>query len=153
MHTPRISLYQHAKAPLQAMVKLSAVVKESSLGTRLVELVFLRVSQINGCGVCVDMHWRALIKEEMEPRHLNAVAAFREAPFFSGREQAALNWAEAVNAIPASKPSDADFAQLQRHFSDEEIAELSYAIAVIRGWNLINVSLQSAIPLNPPPGL
>jgi AhpD family alkylhydroperoxidase len=152
-HTPRLSLYQHASAPLQAMINLSAKVKQSSLGARLVELVFLRVSQINGCGVCVDMHWRALVKDDCDPRHLNAVAAFREAPFFNAREQAALNWAEAVNAIPFSHPSDQDFAELKRQFSDEEIAELSYAIAVIRGWNLINVSLRSAIPENPPPGM
>lgn len=152
-HSARISLYKHASAPLQAMVNLSAKIKQSSLGLRLVELIFLRVSQINGCGVCIDMHWRALVKEDVDPRHLNAVAAFREAPWFSERERAALNWAEAVNAIPVSQPGDEDFAELKRHFNDEEIAELSYAIAVIRGWNLINVSLRSPIPVNPPPGM
>lgn len=152
-HTARISLFEHAAEPLQAMIKLSDAVKRSSLDLQVLELVFLRVSQINGCGVCVDMHWRALMKLERDPRHLNAVAAFREAPFFSARERAALNWSEAVNAIPLRQPGDEDFAELKRHFSDEEIAELGYAIAVIRGWNLINVSLRSPIPLNPPPGL
>ncbi|MRW94423.1 carboxymuconolactone decarboxylase family protein [Duganella sp. FT80W] len=152
--TARIPFFQLAPANLQAMIALSASVKKSSLGARLVELINLRVSQINGCGVCVDMHWRDLIKQEAEPRHLNALAGWREAPasFFSERERAALNWAEAVNALPQRQPSDTDFALLQQHFSETAIAELSYAIAAIRGWNAINASLHNQIPEVPPPG-
>jgi AhpD family alkylhydroperoxidase len=151
-HAARIPLFQLAPSQLQAMIGLSTAVKKSSLGPRLIELVFLRVSQINGCGVCVDMHWRDLIKQEVEPRHINAVAVWREAPFFSDRERAALHWAEVVNAIPVRDPSDADFAHLQEHFSDSEIAELGYAIAVIKGWNLLNVSFRNPIPETPAPG-
>lgn len=140
---------------MQAMIALSGTVKKSSLGPRLVELINLRISQINGCGVCVDMHWRDLIKQEVEPRHLNAIAGWREAPasFFSERERAALNWAEAVNALPHKHPGDVDFDLLKSHFSDNEIAEMSYAIAVIRGWNVINASLHNQIPEVPPPGM
>jgi AhpD family alkylhydroperoxidase len=153
-HTARIPLFQLAPANLQAMIALSGSVKKSSLGIRLVELINLRVSQINGCGVCVDMHWRDLMKQEVEPRHLNAIAGWREAPasFFSDRERAALNWAEAANAIPHKHPSDEDFALLKAFFSDNEIAELSYAIAVIKGWNMINASLRNQIPETPAPG-
>jgi AhpD family alkylhydroperoxidase len=153
--TARISsFFQAAPANLQAMVALSASVKKSSLGVRLVELVNLRVSQINGCGVCIDMHWRDLIKQGAEPRHLNAIAGWREAPpsFFSDGERAALNWAEAVNALPHRQPGDEDFALLKAHFNETEIAELSYAIAVIRGWNVINASLHNQIPEAPAPG-
>lgn len=155
MTQARIPFFQLAPANLQAMIALSASVKKSSLGARLVELVNLRVSQINGCGVCVDMHWRDLIKQGAEPRHLNALAGWREAPpsFFSALERAALNWAEAVNALPHKQPSDADFGALKEHFTDNEIAELSYAIAVIRGWNTINASLHNQIPEVPPPGM
>jgi AhpD family alkylhydroperoxidase len=151
-HTARIPFFQLAQSSLHAMINLSGAVRKSSLGPRLVELVNLRVSQINGCGVCVDMHWRDLIKQEAEPRHLNAVAGWREAPFFSERERAALQWAEVVNAIPAKAPSDEDFALLQEHFSDEEIAELGYAIAAIKGWNTLNISLRNPIPEKPAPG-
>jgi alkylhydroperoxidase family enzyme len=98
------------------------------------------------------MHWRDLIKQGAEPRHLNAIAGWREAPFFSALERAALNWAEAVNALPHTYPTDDDFAQLKEHFTDNEIAELSYAIAVIRGWNVINASLHNQIPEVPAPG-
>ena len=151
-HTARIPFFELAQAQLQAMIKLSATVKKSSLGPRLVELVFLRVSQINGCGMCIDMHWRDLIAQGAQARHLNALAAWREAPFFGERERAALHWAEIVNAIPARDPGDADFARLQEHFTDNEIAELGYAIAVIKGWNLLNISLRNPIPETPAPG-
>jgi AhpD family alkylhydroperoxidase len=151
-HAARISMFELAPANLQAMINLSASVKKSSLGPRLVELINLRVSQINGCGMCVDMHWRDLIKQGADPRHLNAIAGWHEAPFFSERERAALNWAELVNAIPLKNPSDADFAQLKAQFSDTEIAELGYAIAVIRGWNMMNISLRNQIPETPAPG-
>lgn len=151
-HEARIHFHQYAKPSLQAMIALSTTVKQSSLGPRLVELVNLRVSQINGCGFCMDMHWRDLIRQEADPRHLNALPGWREAPFFSARERAALRWAEAVNAIPASSPSDEDFAELHAHFSDNEIVELGYAIAVIRGWNALSVSLRNQIPEVPAPG-
>lgn len=148
------SFYQAAPANLQAMIALSMSVKKSSLGIRLIELVNLRISQINGCGVCVDMHWRDLIKQGLDPRHLNAIAGWREAPpsFFSERERAALNWAEAVNALPHKQPGDDDFALLKMHFDETAIAELSYGVAVIRGWNLINASLHNPIPEVPAPG-
>ena len=151
-HAARIALFQLAPPNLHAMINLSASVKKSSLGERLVELVQLRVSQINGCGVCIDMHWRDLIKQDLNPRHINALAGWREAPFFSERERAALQWAELVNAIPNKEPGDADFADLKAHFSDTEIAELSYAIAVIKGWNVLNISLRNPIPEVPAPG-
>lgn len=151
-HTARISFFEQAPANLQAMIGLSMSVKKSSLGVRIVELINLRVSQINGCGVCVDMHWRDLIKQGAEPRHLNAIAGWREAPFFSDRERAALGWAEAVNALPQKDDTDAAYVELRQHFNDNETAELAYAIAVIKGWNLINLSLRNQIPEVPAPG-
>lgn len=151
-HTARIPFLQLAPANLKAMINLSASVKQSSLGPRLVELVNLRISQINGCGVCIDMHWRDLIKQDADPRHLNAIAGWREAPFFSARERAALGWAEAVNALPQHDDTDAAFTELEQHFSANEIAELGYAISVIKGWNMLNLSLRNQIPEVPPPG-
>lgn len=151
-HTARLPFFQLAPANLKAMINLSASVKQSSLGIRLVEMVNLRVSQINGCGVCIDMHWRDLIKQGADPRHLNALAGWREAPFFSARERAALGWAEAVNALPYIDNTDAAYAELKEHLNETEIAELGYAIAAIKGWNSINLSLRNQIPEVPPPG-
>ncbi|HEX7646633.1 MAG TPA: carboxymuconolactone decarboxylase family protein [Noviherbaspirillum sp.] len=152
-HTARIAFYKLAPANLQAMINLSASVKKSSLGPRLVELVNLRISQINGCGLCVDMHWRDLLGQGAEPRHLNAVAAWREAPFFSEREKAALRWAEIVNSQPHSDASDDEFARVREHFSEVEVVELGYAVAAIKGWNMLNLSLRNPIPEVPPPGM
>jgi AhpD family alkylhydroperoxidase len=151
-HPARIPFFQLAPANLKAMIALSTSVKQSSLGPRLVELVNLRVSQINGCGVCIDMHWRDLIKQDADPRHLNALAGWREAPFFSARERAALGWAEAVNALPQRDDTDVAYAEAERHFSSQEIAELGYAISAIKGWNLLNLSLRNQIPEVPPSG-
>ncbi len=87
------------------------------------------------------------------PRHLNAIAGWREAPFFSERERAALGWAEAVNALPQRDDTDAAYAELEKHFSPNEIAELGYAISIIKGWNMLNLSLRNQIPEVPPPGM
>ncbi|WP_020423987.1 MULTISPECIES: carboxymuconolactone decarboxylase family protein [Cupriavidus] len=152
MTTARLNFFQLAPANLKAMIHLSGTVKQSSLGPRLVELVQLRVSQINGCGVCIDMHWRDLVRQGADARHLNAIAGWREAPFFDARERAALAWAEAVNALPQRDDTDAAYPALREQFSENEIAELSYAIAAIRGWNVMNLSLRNQIPENPPPG-
>lgn len=152
-HTARIPFFTLAPANLKAMIALSGSVKKSSLGERLVELINLRVSQINGCGVCVDMHWRDLVKQGADYRHLNAIAGWREAPFFSARERAALAWAEAVNALPQVDNTDQAYAELREHFNETETAELSYAVAVIKGWNVINLSLRNQIPEVPAPGM
>lgn len=145
-HTPRIAYQQLAPQAFQGLYKLSMTVHQSALGHRLLGLVFLRVSQINGCAFCIDMHWKDLIKLEADPRHLNALAGWREAPFFSARERAALRWAEIVTATPHSDASDEEFAALRQHFSDEEIAELGFAIATINAWNLLNVSFRNPVP-------
>lgn len=151
-HAARLPFYSLAPKSLQAMIALSKSVSQGSLGERLVELVNLRVSQLNGCGVCVDMHWRVLLKGGAEPRHLNAVAGWREAPFFSARERAALAWADALNALPQRDTTDEVYSELREHFSENEIAELSYGIAAIRGWNVLNISLRNQIPEQPAPG-
>lgn len=145
-HAPRIAYPQLAPKAFNGLLSLSNAVHNGKLGRRLVDIVLLRVSQINGCAYCIDMHWRNLIKADMDPRHANAVAGWREAPFFSERERAALRWAEIVTATPNSDASDEEFARLKAVFTDEEIAELGFAIVAINGWNLLNVSFRNPIP-------
>lgn len=146
--TARLPYHQLAPKAFQCLVELSAAVQKGSLGSRLVDLVFLRVSQLNGCAYCIDLHWRDLIRQNADPRHLNAVAGWREASFFSERERAALRWAEIVTATPNDDASDEEFASLRTQFSDEEIAELGFVIAAINSWNLLNVSFRSPVPEN-----
>ena len=145
-HTARLPYYQLAPKAFKALLDLSASVHDGALGRRLVDLVFLRVSQINGCAYCIDMHWRDLIKHDADPRHLNAVAGWREAPFFSERERAALRWAEIITAIPHRDASDEEFARLREHFSDVEIAELGFAISAINAWNRLSVGFRNPVP-------
>jgi AhpD family alkylhydroperoxidase len=148
-HSIRLPYFQLAPKAFDLLYKLSGAIRKDLLGARLVDLVFLRVSQVNGCAYCIDMHWRDLMRLEVDPRHLNAVAGWREAPFFTEREKAALRWAEIVTAIPHADASDEEFAALQTQFSNEEIADLSFAIAAINAWNLLNVSLRNPLPEKP----
>jgi AhpD family alkylhydroperoxidase len=150
---------QHARldyprlAPKSSRALLDLALRDGRkelLGERLVELVNLRVSQINGCAVCVDMHWADLKRQGADLRHVNAVAAWREAPFFTERERAALGWAEKVALIPQADPGDAEFAALKAHFSDEEIAALGFTIVVITSFNLLNVGFRVPMPLEGP---
>ena len=145
--------FDHLANPVGAkvmkyIVSANKVVWDSTLPATTRHLVEIRASQINGCGYCIDMHWRDLIKLDADPRHLNAVAGWREAPFFSDRERAALRWAEAVTLIPQRDPSDEDFAELKQHFTEQEIAELGFVIANITAWNLLNVSFRNPMPEN-----
>lgn len=145
-HTARINYSQLAPTAFRNLYQLSKDLRGDLLGHRLVELVFLRVSQINGCAYCIDMHWRELMKMDADPRHVNAVAGWREAPFFDERERAAFEWAELVTGIPHSDPSDEAFARLRKQFSEEEIAELGFVIATITAWNLLSVSFRNPVP-------
>ena len=142
---PRVAYYKLAPEEFRNVLALSGLVKQGSLGERLVELVFLRLSQINGCAYCIDMHWQSLLDHGIPAREVNALSGWREAPFFTDRERAALEWAELVNAIPHSDLSDAAFERLASQFSESEIAKLTFAISAIRTWNQINVSLRNPV--------
>ena len=145
-HAPRVPYFKLAPKAFQALYDLSTVVKKGSLSPRLVDLVFLRVSQINGCGFCIDMHWTDLIRQGADARHLNTLAGWRESPFFDARERAALRWAEVITATPHGDASDEEVALLQAQFGDTEIAELGFTIATINAWNLLNVGFRNPIP-------
>ena len=145
-HTARVAYQQLAPKAFKALYQLSTSLNRDLLGHRLVDLVLLRVSQINGCAFCIDMHWRDLIELGVDARHVNTLAGWRESPFFDDRERAALRWAEAVNDIPHRDPSDEEFAALKQHFSNEEVAELGFVIATINAWNLLNVGFRHPVP-------
>jgi AhpD family alkylhydroperoxidase len=149
MSTPRLDYHALAPKAARAGAQFSQAAG-GSLDKRLRQLVDLRISQINGCAFCIDMHWAELLKLGVDPRHVNAVAGWREAArFFSEADRAALNWAEAVNAVPHRTPSDADFDAVKRHFSDEQIADLTFAVGAIRSWNMLNASFHMPVPETP----
>lgn len=132
-------------AGFRGMLALERAVHDSDLEPALLELVKLRVSQINGCAYCLDMHSkdaRALGEDE---QRLHVLAAWREAPFYSARERAALSWCESLTRIADTGAPDADFEALTEVFSDEEIGALTYAIVAINGWNRLAVGLRAEV--------
>ncbi len=135
------------------MVELSNLAKRSSLGEQLVELVFMRVSQMNRCAHCLDMHATPLAGMGEDPQRLVTLAAWRETEFFSERERAALDWAEQLTQLSlphAEQELDASFHSLSQHFDERGIAELTYAITVINGWNRLQVGLLAPVARREP---
>jgi AhpD family alkylhydroperoxidase len=127
---------------MQAMLALSSAVSKSGLSQTILGLVHLRVSQVNGCSVCVDMGWRQLKGASETDERLFAVAAWRDAPYFSAAERAALALAEAVTRI-ADRPDpvpDEVWNEAARHFSERDMAALTVSIAVTNVWNRLNVA-------------
>jgi len=130
----------------QAMLGLETYVRKSSgLETSLLELVRMHASQINGCAFCLDMHSKdARAAGETEQR-LYCLPAWRESPFYSEREQAALAWTEAVTLVSEGHVPDEVFEQARKHFSEEELAHLTLAIVTINGWNRFAIAFR-AVP-------
>ena len=132
----------------RAMLALGQTVKQSGLEERLLELVFLRCSQINGCAFCLDMHGAALRKAGEAPARLDMVAGWREAgPAFTARERAALAAAEALTKVADAGLPDAVYAEALEHFGEGGVANLAFAVAVINGWNRLAVAFR-ATPLS-----
>lgn len=130
---------------LQAMLGLEDAVHASTLEPELLELVKMRVSQLNRCAYCLDMHSKdARARGESEQR-LHVLAAWREAPFYGERERAALAWCEALTLLPDSGAPDDVYAEIARAFDEEEIVALTLVIVAINGWNRFAVGLRSPV--------
>lgn len=130
-------------AIFQAMLGLAAGFENSSLEPALLELVKIRASQINGCGHCLDMHTKdARLEGETEQR-LYLLSVWREAPFYSERERAALAWAEAVTRLENQHVPDQVYEQARAQFSEEELMQLTLAVVAINGWNRFAISFKT----------
>jgi AhpD family alkylhydroperoxidase len=131
------------KGVYQAMIGLSSVVKSSTLEPALLELVKTRVSQLNGCGFCLDMHTKDARAAGESEQRLYLISAWREAPLYSERERAALAWAEAVTRLEQQHVADAVYQQARAVFSEAELAVLTLAVVEINGWNRFAIAFQS----------
>ncbi len=127
----------------RAMLDFDSYIEGCGLDHRLLELVKLRTSQINGCAFCIDMHARKLRQAGEKDARIDGLVAWRESPFFDARERAALAWAESVTLLSESGAADAEFDGLRRHFSEREAADLTFAIALINSWNRLAVSYRT----------
>ena len=148
----RLDYHQAAPAAFKAMLGLESAVHHSSLEPALIELVKMRASQINGCAYCLDMHSQdARAAGETEQR-LYLLNAWREAPFYSAPERAALAWTEALTQVSTQDVSDALYAEVHQEFSDQALVELTLAIIAINGWNRLSIGFRSQAGTYVPPG-
>ncbi|HET7269229.1 MAG TPA: carboxymuconolactone decarboxylase family protein [Oleiagrimonas sp.] len=145
--TQRVNYFNKRAKTLKLLQELSAHVHSSSLEAPLVELVFMRASQLNGCAYCMDMHSKDALAAGEDPMRLHVLPAWREATFYSERERAALAWCEAVTRLdPQHGVSDEVYAQASAVFSEEELVDLDLAVVAINSWNRL------AIPFRSEPG-
>ena len=138
----RFEYHKAAPGAMRAMVSLQKYVEESGLERSLLELVKTRASQINGCAYCIDMHTKdARALGESEQR-LYALPAWRETPFYTERERAALAWTEAITLISQGHAPDEVFEQARTQFTEEELVNLTLAIIAINGWNRLAIAFR-----------
>lgn len=141
----RIDYVAVAGEALQAMSGLERYVRVSGLEGSLLELLKLRASQINGCAYCIDMHTKdARAAGEAEQR-LYALTAWRETPFYTARERAALAWTEAVTKLGAAGIDDALFADVRGEFTERELVDLTMGVIAINGWNRLAIAFRSPV--------
>jgi AhpD family alkylhydroperoxidase len=112
----------------------------SDIEKALIMLVQLRASQINGCAYCLDMHWKDLCAIGEREQRLYSLDAWRECPYYTDRERAALEWTEAVTQIANGHVPDAVYEAVRPHFNDKELSDLTLAIATINAWNRLSVA-------------
>jgi len=135
-----------------AMMSLEAfVLKSSKLEPALIELLKMRASQINGCAFCIDMHSKDARAAGESEQRLYALSAWREAPFFTDRERAALAWTEAVTLITTGHVPDQVYEEAKQRFSDEELVNLTLAVITINGWNRLAVAFRAVPGAYQPP--
>ena len=128
---------------MRAMFALGAPVAQSGLDPQLIELINFRVSQINGCAYCLDMHSKDLRAAGETEQRLYMLEAWREAPVYSERERAALAWAEAVTLLTNKDVPDDVYEQARAQFSEQELAVLTLAVVAINGWNRLNIAFRT----------
>ena len=140
--TPRLDFRALSPELYRAQGGINALLARSSLGVQLLELVYLRVSQINGCAFCIDRHVSDARRAGEDERRIATLQAWRDTPFFSSRERAALAWAEALTSIADDHVSDALWESVQAEFSPADLVDLTLAVNAINGWNRFGIAFR-----------
>jgi AhpD family alkylhydroperoxidase len=136
----RFDYMTEAPGVYKAMYALEGYLKTCSIEAPLVHLLKLRASQLNGCAYCIDMHWKDLRAAGETEQRLYALDAWRECPWYTARERAALAWTEAVTFVADGHVPDAVYAEVQPHFNTKELADLSAVVATINAWNRLSIA-------------
>ena len=138
----RINAFEKSTGALKAMYGLGSYLAKSTIEKNLLNLIYYRVSQINGCAFCLDMHAKDLIAEGESTQRLLVLDAWRETPLYTDRERAALAWAEAVTKLTNNDVSDEVYETARQQFSEQELIDLTMAVITINSYNRINVAFR-----------
>ena len=147
---PRIAYYKVAPEGIKHLQAFERYLANCGLEKSLLELVKMRASQINGCAYCLDMHSKDALAAGETPQRLVALTAWRETPFYTERERAALAWSETVTRISETHVPEAAFQAAREHFNETELVNLTLAITAINSWNRIAISFRSVPGTYPP---
>ena len=140
--TLRMEYWSVEPRAIAALTAVNTLLDGSAVGAILINLIYLRVSQINGCAYCMDLHAGDLGKAGETEARIDGLAGWPDSPLYSDREKAALAWSEAVTRIEGNPPPDAAWSPLREHFDDKEIADVTYAAALMNAWNRIAIAFR-----------
>jgi len=136
----RIHYAKHAPGVYDAMDALDNYLNASPVDQKLLHLIRLRASQVNGCAYCIDMHWKDLKALGDSDQRLYGLDAWRESPYYTEKERAALAWTEAVTFIAQGQAPDPVFEELKKQFNEREVADITLAVATINAWNRLSIA-------------
>jgi AhpD family alkylhydroperoxidase len=144
----RLNFYQASPESYEAVAALEKFVQTSGLEKRLIHLIKLRASIINGCAFCVDMHSKEARKSGLPEQWINLMSVWRESPVYDARERALLGWVDAVTNIAQTGIPDDAYEALKAHFTEEEMTKITVAIGTINVWNRLAVGFRSLHPID-----
>lgn len=139
----RINLYEKGYNAIKPLLSIGAYLSKSPVEKSLLDLLYFRVSQINGCAYCLDMHSKDLRAEGETEQRLFMLDAWQETPLYSERERAAIAWAEAITNVTSGHVSDAVYEQAKSQFSEAELIDLTMAVIGINSFNRINIAFRT----------
>jgi AhpD family alkylhydroperoxidase len=142
---PRIDVRKYAPEAQKAMFALEQYIAGCGLEPALVHLLKMRASQINGCAYCIDMHSKDARSLGETEQRLYELDAWRETPFYTDRERAALSWTEAVTLVSQSHVPDSVYEEVRKYFSEKEIVDLTFVVTTINAWNRLAIAVR-AVP-------
>jgi AhpD family alkylhydroperoxidase len=141
----RLNVYQKGSGAMKALYSLAIYLAKSQVEQSLLNLIYYRVSQINGCAYCLDMHSKDLRAEGETEQRLYVLDAWRETPFYTDRERAALAWAEALTKISNGNVPDEIYEEARNQFSEEELIDLTFGVLAINSYNRINIAFRPKV--------
>ena len=147
----RIEYWKVSPGGFKAMMGVETHLAHCSIDTKLLHMLKLRVSQVNGCAYCIDMHWKDSRAAGESEQRLYGLDAWEESPYYTDRERAALAWVQAITNITEGRVPDTLYARPREFFNEQELTDLTYAAAAINAWNRIAIAMRSEAGQYKPP--